>query len=171
MKLIVAMKQLKDLAKKAEDLRGKVAMHCSNLSIETMSYPDQAATVAGWLQAHEDLLDKILELRVALQRTNIVTPVTIELEGRQVTKTIAAWIQRRKDLAKLAQQMWAGLGDRNLKESNVQSAAGGAVTEVRIRRFFNPVQRDEKVAAYRSEPSIIDANLEIVNAVTDLIES
>ncbi len=169
MKLIVAMKQLKDLAKKAEDLRSKVSTHCANLSIETMAYPDQAATVAGWLQAHEDILDKILELRVALQRTNIATPVTIELEGKQVTKTIAAWIQRRKDLAKLAQQMWQGLGDRNLKESNVQSAPGGVVTEVRIRRFYNAVQRDEKVAAYRSEPSVIDANLEIINAVTDLI--
>lgn len=171
MKLIQAMKQLKDLMAKAEDLRGKVAQFCADLSIETPTYADQKRQVAEWIQSHGDILKEVLRLRVAIQRTNIQTPVTIELDGKQVTKSIAEWIHRRRDLAKLDQDMWARLSDRGLKEQNVQTTPGGAVTEVRIRRYFDPAEKDRKLALYRSEPSVIDATLEIINATTDLVEA
>ena len=171
MKLIEAMKKLKDLNVKAEDLRGKVGANCAALSIETPLYgQDQKATVDGWIQAHSDLLQEILKLRVAIQRTNIATPVTIEIAGKQVTKTIAEWIHRRRDLANLDLSMWKMLTDRNLKEQNIQTAPGQPITEVRIVRFYDPALRDEKAAVYRSEPSVIDATLEVVNATTDLIQ-
>ncbi len=170
MKLIEAMKKLKDLNVKAEDLRKKVALNCADLSLETPLYgADQKATVDGWIQAHSDILQEILKLRVAIQRTNIATPVTIEIGGKQVSKSIAEWIHRRRDLAKLDEAMWAVLGDRNLKEQNIQTAPGGPVTEVRIRRYYDPKVRDEKRELYRSEPHIIDATLEVVNATTETI--
>lgn len=171
MKLIQAMKKLKDLAIKAEDLRKKVGLHCADLSIETPAYPDQKRQVAEWIQAHGDILKQILSLRVNIQRTNLATPVSIEIDGTHVSKTIAEWIHRRRDLAKLEQAMWMQLGDRNLKEQNVQTSPGGVVTEVRIRRYFEPAERDRRAEVYRSEPSIIDSTLEVINATTDLIEA
>ena len=170
MKLIEAMKKLKDLNVKAEDLRKKVALNCADLSLETPLYgADQKATVDGWIQAHSDILQEILRLRVAIQRTNIATPIAIEIGGKSVTKSIAEWIHRRRDLAKLDMDMWAKLGDRGLKEQNIQTAPGGPITEVRIRRYYDPALRDAKLDLYRSEPSVIDATLEVTNAVTDLI--
>lgn len=171
MKLIQAMKQLKDLAIKAEDLRVKVNKFCADLTIETPTYPDQKRQVAEWIQSHGDILKEILRLRFLIQKTNIATPVTIELEGKQVTKTIAEWIHRRRDLAKLEQGMWAQLTDRNLKEQNVQTTPGGAVTEIRIRRYYDPQERDRKTEIYRAEPSVIDATLEVVNATTEMLEA
>lgn len=171
MKLIQAMKQLKDLAIKAEDLRGKVGQFCADLNIETPTYPDQKRQVAEWIQSHSDLLKEILRLRVAIQRTNLATPVTIELEGKQVAKSIAEWIHRRRDLAKLEMDVWAKLTDRGLKEQNVQTAPGGAVTEIRIRRYYEPAMKDAKLAVYRSEPSVIDSMLEVINATTELVEA
>lgn len=171
MKLIQAMKQLKDLAIKAEDLRDTVSQFCADLNIETPTYADQKRQVSEWIQSHSDILKEVLRLRVAIQRTNITTPVTIELDGKQVTKSIAEWIHRRRDLAKLDMDMWSKLGDRNLKEQNVQTAPGGSVTEIRIRRYYDPATKDQKVALYRSEPSVIDSTLEVVNATTDLIEA
>ena len=67
--------------------------------------------------------------------------------------------------------MWKALTDRGLKEQNLQTAQGGAVTEVRIRRYYDPAERDAKRELYRTEPSVIDATLEVVNATTDLMES
>ena len=171
MKLIQAMKKLKDLNVKAEDLRGKVAQFCSDLTIETPTYADQRSKVAEWIQSHGDILKEILSLRVAIQRTNLVTPVTIELDGKQVTKSVAEWIHRRRDLAKMELDIWSKLGDRNLKEQNVQTTPGGAVTEVRIRRYFDANERDKRREVYRSEPSVIDSTLEVVNATTELIEA
>src|SRR6267154_3329727 len=100
MKLIQAMKQLKDLAIKAEDLRGKVAKFCADLTMETPTYPDQRKQVSDWLQSHGDILKETLRLRVAIQRTNLATPVTIELDGKQVTKCIAEWIHRRREIGR-----------------------------------------------------------------------
>lgn len=169
MKLIEAMKKLKDLNIKAEDLRKKVGQHCADLNVETALYPDQKGTIDGWIQAHHDLLKEILRLRTAIQRTNIVTSVTIELGGVQVTKNIAGWIHRRRDLAKLEMAMWQQLGDRGLREGMAQNSQQQQI-EIRIRRYFDPKLRDERLEQYRSEPSIIDGTLEVTNAVTDLME-
>lgn len=169
MKLIEAMKKLKDLNIKAEDLRQKVGRHCADLNVETALYPDQKGTIDGWIQAHHDLLKEILRLRTAIQRTNIVTSVTIELGGVQVTKNIAEWIHRRRDLAKLEMAMWQQLGDRGLREGMAQNSQQQQI-EIRIRRYFDPKLRDERLEQYRSEPSTIDGTLEVTNAVTDLME-
>lgn len=170
MKLIEAMKQLKDLKIKADDLRDKVGRFCADLTIQTPTYPDQKGQVSQWIQAHHDVVKEIARLRTAISHTNLQTAVTIQLDGKQVTKPIAYWIHRRRDLAGLEQQVWQKLGDLGLKEQNLQTVQGGNVTEIRIRRYFDPVERDKYVEAYRREPSVIDATLEITNAVTDLIE-
>jgi hypothetical protein len=170
MKLIQAMKKLKDLNAKAEDLRKKVQMHSADLTIENPVYPDQRRQIGEWIQAHSDVLKEILHLRVGIQRTNIATEVAIEIGGKHVTKSIAEWIHRRRDLAKLELAVWQMLTDRNLKEQNIQTAPGGAVTEVRIRRYYDPSERDAKLELYRTEPSVIDAALETVNATTDILE-
>lgn len=170
MKLIQAMKKIKDLNQKAQDLRVKIGQSSADLTIETAMYPDQKRQVQEWMQAHADILKEILRLRLAVQRTNLATDVTIELNGHHVTKPIAGWIHRRRDLAGIERECWEKLTDRNLKEQNVQTSPGGPVTEVRIRRYYDPVEKDNKIAALRSEPSIIDGHLEIVNATTDLVE-
>jgi len=169
MKLIEALKQIKDLEKKADDLRIKVGQHSAHLNIETPVYVDQKKQVREWIQAHSDILKEILRLRIAIQRTNLETDVTIELGGKNVTKTIAEWIHRRRDLARDEANMWARLTDRNLKEGFTQDSQQQQL-EVKIVRCYDPAERDERRSVLESEPSIIDGKLEVVNAVTDLIE-
>lgn len=170
MKLIQAMKQVKDLQRKHDDLAGKIAKHCAHINIETPLYGEkQANQVSEWLQACEDINKEILHLRVSVQKTNMATNVTIELNGKQVTKSIAEWIHRRRDLAKSDMAVWGCLGDKGLREGQMKKTDGDTV-EVKVIRNFDPIERDKKLELYRSEPSIIDGNLEVVNAVTDLIE-
>ena len=172
MKLIQAMKKIKELQIKAEDLRSKVKQHCADLDYETPPYGNnQADTIKGWIQAHSDVLKEILALRMAIQRTNLATPVTIELGGKGVTKTIAEWIHRRRDLAKADLAMYSGLTDRGLQEGRLPPThAGGEERQVKIRRYFDPETRDVAIELYRTEPTTIDSTLEVINAVTDLIE-
>lgn len=169
MKLIEALKQTKLLQRKADDLRDKVQKHSAHLSNETEVYKDQKNQVAKWIQAHSDILKKILELRVDIQRTNLATNVAIAIGVDTVTKSIAEWIHRRRDLAKEESMMWASLTDRNLREGTIKQSTGEPL-EVKIIRCFDPAERDAKLEEYISEPTLIDARLEIINAVTDLIE-
>lgn len=169
MKLIEALKQIKLLQKKAEDLRGKIALYCVHLDFENPTYANQGEQVKEWMQSHSDTLKEVLRLRVAIQRTNLVTPVTIELGGKPVCKTIAEWIHRRRDLAEEELKAWKCLGDRNLKDG-VMTNSAGEKKDVKVVRYYDPKERDNKVALYDEEPTIIDSKLEIVNAVADLIE-
>lgn len=170
MKLIEAMKKIKDLQRKAEDLRGKVKLNAAHLSYEAPTYGDkQREIVKGWIQALMDISKEIIRLRVAIQRTNLATMVSIELGGKHVSKSIAEWIHRRRDLAKLDESSWQCLNDKNLKEGRGQNSMGETV-DIKIVRYYDPVERDAQLELYRSEPAIIDATLEVTNAVTDLIE-
>jgi hypothetical protein len=175
MKIIEAMKELKALQEKAADLRAKVAQYCANLDFETPTYPDQAGQIRQWIQSHEDTIERIAHLRTSIKRTNLATQVTIELAGKRVTHSIAYWIERRgainkKDgLASLDRAVWDACTDRNLKEGQAQNSVG-TVFPVKIRRYFDPAERDRKQLEYKQEPSLIDAKLEVVNAITELIE-
>jgi hypothetical protein len=169
MKIIEAMKLIKELQVKSEDLRKKVGENCANLDFETTMYKEPQAQIGEWIQAHTDINKKILELRFAIQRTNIVTVVEIEIGGKNVKKTIAEWIHRRRDLAKADETMWSKLTDRGLKEQRVQTVSGGPVTEIKVKRYFDPLLRDAMIEIYRSEPGIIDRTLEVTNATTELV--
>lgn len=173
MKLIEAMKKIKELEAKSADLREKVGKYCADLDFETPVYPDQKTVVDGWLQSHGDILKEILHLKVSIQRTNLATTVAIDVAGEGkdlVRKTIAEWVHRRHKLAALDAEMWKTLGDRNLREGTAMQTSGVA-KEIKIRRYYDPKQRDEKLNIYKAEPLRIDAALEVANAVTELIEA
>lgn len=170
MKIIEAMKQIKDLQIKAEDLRKKVATFCADQSHETPMYGNQEQQtdqIKRWIQSHGDIVKEILKLRIGIQRTNLQTNVTIELGGIQVTKSIAEWIHRRRDLAELERSMVNGLTDRGLREGIIRTSTNQE-QEVKIRRYFSPSERDAEHELFRAEPSKIDGTLEVVNAVTDI---
>lgn len=169
MKIIEALKSLKDLQKKASDLRNKVGNHSAYLSHETPVYKDQKKQVREWIQAHSDLLKEILRLRIAIQKTNIETLVTIKLGDKTIEKSIAEWIHRRRDLSNSEELMWRKLSDRGLREGQLNQSTGESIT-VSIVRCFEPESRDKNVDLYQSEPSVIDGKLEVINAITDLIE-
>ena len=169
MKIIEGLKEIKELHRKADDLKDKIGKNCAIASIETPEYENQGAKIKGWLQSHSDLMKEILRLRIAIQRTNLETPVTIEINGKGVQKSIAEWIHRRRDLSKEELAVWSKLGDRGIVEGTGMSPSKDPI-EIKIIRYFEPTTRDEMKDRYSSEPSTVDAKLEIVNAVTDLIE-
>lgn len=170
MKIIEAMKRIKANKEKASDLQQKIAAVCANLSHETPIYGTETAKkCAEWAQSCDDLSRENIRLLCAIQRTNIATPVAIEIGGKSVTKSIAEWVWRRREYAQSDYNTWAKFTDRGLKEGFMQSSTG-TPTEVKIVRHFDPIKRDEMLAMYRAEPHEIDATLEVVNATTDLVE-
>lgn len=173
MTIVEGMKTAKDLLRKAEDLRKKIKDNCAHLSHETPPYGDrQQAVVDGWLQAHRDIAKEVLDLKRRISATNLANTVTIEIGGEPVTHTITEWVARRTQLAGLEEQAWSALTDRGLREGNVQVQGAAAQVQplkIEIKRYFDPLQRDKMVEEYRSEPSIIDRTLEVVNATTQLV--
>jgi small-conductance mechanosensitive channel len=169
MKIIEALKKIKDNERKLDDLIQKVKLYSADMDYETPVYQDQRGQINSWLQCYEDIVKDIEMLRFLLQKTNIQTQVTINLDGKDITKSIAQWIQRRKELAKREKMVYDALTDRNLRDLKVQQSAG-QIVDAKVRRYYDPLVKDKKTSALASEPSIIDSKLETINAITDLAE-
>jgi hypothetical protein len=180
MKIIEAMKEIEDNQRKVDDLMRKIKIHCVDIDLEDPVYGSQdkqRAQIDSWLQSCHDLLARISKLKVAIQRTNLNTQVTIELGGKEVTKCIAEWIVRRggkaktDGLAKREQQLWECLTDRKgeIPHGRIKTTAGEE-RDIKMRRYYDPAVRDKKVDLFKSEPLLIDAKLEVVNATTNLME-
>lgn len=169
MKIIEGMKEIKRLEEKADDLRAKVATYCADMDMELPTYPDQAGQIAEWIQSAHDSYKEAERLRLAIQKTNLSKLVTIEINGKKIEKSIAAWIVRRRLYSVKEQGLWAALTDKGLKDATWKNTTG-EMKPIHVRRHYDPKVRDAKVSEYREEPNLIDRSLEVVNAVTDLIE-
>lgn len=98
-----------------------------------------------------------------------MTPVTIIIDDKEVTKSITEWINRRRLLAALDKKTWSSLTNRGLRDNRIQQSQG-TIIDVKVRYYFDPVKRDKMLDILTSEPFLIDSKLEVVNATTDLIE-
>lgn len=174
MTIVEGMKKSKDLLRKAEDLRKKIKDNCAHLGHETPPYGErQQEVVNGWLQAHRDIVKEVLDLKRRVTATNLATSVSVEIGGNTVVHSITEWVARRTQLAGLEEQAWGSLTDRGLREGNIQvqgTAVQSQPLKIEIKRYFDPLERDKMVEEYRSEPSIIDRTLEVVNATTQLVD-
>jgi len=171
LKLIEGLKKQKELARKVNDLVKKVHEYSADMDYENPVYGDvkaQREKVSEWLQSIHDMTQETLKLRIAVQKTNLETDVTIELGGKAVTKCIAAWIHRHRDLSNYDLQAWRALGKPSLKDGFINQS-NEQKREVKVRRYFDIQEKDKNVALYSEEPALITAKLETVNAVTDLI--
>jgi len=171
MKIIEALKQLKDLERKADDLQKKVMDHTAIMDFEDPVYKDQHKKVRSWIDAFHGIQEEILRLHCAIQVTNLQTPVEIKIsDAKAKTRTIAEWVIRRRKTAKREFNFWAHVNDRGLVTKPIVKKGQTEPEIAKVIRFYDPEERDTMVERLRAEDAAIDAALEIVNAKTDLIE-
>jgi hypothetical protein len=169
MKIIEALKEIKRIEEKVEDLNNKISQFSADLDVENPVYPDQRGKISEWLQSVHDSLKEAMRLRISIQKTNLATIVPIELGGQEVKHSILEWIIRRRLYSLKEKAAWDRLTDKNMKEGIFKNTAEQDVV-VKIRRYYDPQERDKKTEEFRGEPGIIDRTLEIINATTDIVE-
>jgi hypothetical protein len=169
--ITAALKKKKSLFEKATDLRhriGRLSAHMDNEK-NPEGFSDPKGQVALWLQQHKDIINEIEDLTVHIQRTNILTNVTIIIGDKTITKSITGWVVRRQKLAEQEQAAWTMLSGKNLKPQVLNKDKEGKSEVVQVVYNYDARERDDKISLYRSEPSLIDSALETVNATTTLI--
>lgn len=172
MKLIEAMKRVKANKEKIVDLQNRIKTNSAYLSFETPLYPDAKDKIVEWSQSCFDTAQENVRLLTAIGRTNLATQVTITLNEKAITKPISEWVWRRREYATLDMNTYAAMTDRGLKEGQAPSSVpGGEPVKVAIVRNYDPALRDKMIAVFRTEPHEIDSALEVVNAITDIVEA
>lgn len=172
MKIIQALKTIKANKAKVADLTNKIRNNSAILSHQTSPYGnagDATIVVSGWLDSIRQILrdNEVLTRRIHL--TNNTVEVTIEIGGEQITKTIDEWLTRRANNVDMQQLAYQALTDRGLKEEFVNTPTGERVP-VTIVRHYDAKARDEILSVLMSEKAVIDSQLEVINATTDLME-
>lgn len=171
MKLIEAMKSIKRIQNRIEAKNSKIREHAARLENEEEHYTRE--DVQRMVQSNIDSIAEIARARLAITATNLATSVTIKIGDEHVTKPIAYWILRRRELADLERSVIGSLNDRNLQPVAYKIENKEGPDEVGVHnvvRNFSIKGRDERMSALSEEPALIDAALEIANATTDLVE-
>lgn len=170
MKIVEALKAIKHARTKIIDLKNRINLISAYMESQASDYDGSQARVNEYMQSIFDTQRNIEKWLTAIQRTNLVTNVTIDIDGVSVTKTIAEWIIRRREGIEQEMMLLQSLTDRGLKSGTVKNADGELVID-RLVRNFDPAKRDHRLMVLSEEASLIDSALEIVNATTDLIEA
>jgi len=169
MKIIEALKELKLNVKKINDITARIALNSAKKEFEKSPYNDAPAQIKEWLDAVEGLSKRNGELTMKIAKTNATVQVTIELEGKQITKTIAEWIYRRRYGAAMELAAVKALTNRGLKDEQIKQT-DGTLLETKVVLHYDQKTRDQRMDALQQEPTLIDTRLEMINAVTDLLE-
>ena len=169
MKIIEGLKQLKLNTKKVADISARIALNSAKKSFEQSPYEDPVAQVKEWCDQIEELSKRNSELTLAIARTNAATQVTIELEGKQITKSITEWIYRRRHGVAMELAGVKALTNRGLKDEQVKQT-DNTLLETKVVLHYDQKSRDQRMDALQQEPTLIDTRLGMVNAVTDLLE-
>jgi hypothetical protein len=170
MKIIEAMRTIKVLNDKNAGLIGKIQQYCADDGQGEPHYQtveNQKAKVSEWIQSRKDCIKEIERLRLGIQRTNLATVVKVELGGVPIEKSIAAWIHRRRDLAGSEKQSFDALSCR-FQPQAMRDTEGNAFV-VNPRKYYDLEKREKMLDILQSEPTLIDAALEIANATTEVI--
>ena len=169
------MKDQKYTLRKMEDLRKKISMYCADLDCMQPTYgsaEEQSKKVSEWLQMHHDLALQLTDLKRKIQKTNLNIPVMIKVGDVDITRSIAEWVIRRREIIDLETQSYSILSDRGLSDRSImmRSVDSDKVKNARVRFYFDASERDKKLEILKNEKESIDKALEITNAITDLIE-
>lgn len=173
MKLIEALKRLPVIEKRIQKNLGLINDYCcaidnGNMDLAFETPEKQQAEVISILQAVNDLVAEKASLRRRLAMTNAKTVVTIG----GMEKTITEWIEYRERGMTNVLQAYLNLNTREaeskLRNGNINIDPDKGFKTV---RFYDEKQRNEMIERYENIRDNIDAQLEKVNATTDLIET
>ena len=172
MKIIEALKEIKNLRRKLGDIQEKISIYSADNSTDTPIYENQKLQIESWLQAAEDINKNILNLSHRIHKTNVNTKMTIEvIDGKPITKSIDEWLLRMFNLAEEDKKTWLSLNVNDSSKTQKYRLPNSSTDVVVTRRlYFDILKRDKKLEEYSSEKSKINSKLEIINAITDLLD-
>lgn len=168
MKVIEALKKVKYNRKKAEDLVQKIRRNAAHLESEGSAYKDARASIEGWVQSIRDTNKETTLLMARIQRTNLATMVPVTIDGKEVYKSVAEWIVRRRETLDVDRMMFEAMTKNGLTNKTYKEDGELKIDPVVLN--FDSEARDKQLAILQEEPYLIDSALEISNAVTDLLD-
>ena len=168
MMLIEAMKELKVIEKKMVKNSQSISEYAAVSDNERLPFGNkdaQSKEVRSLIQANGDLLQRYLNLKKQIEKTNLET--IVEVNG--IKYTISDLLILKRKLAKLMVGTYQALNENAARARVTQMRRGQGEREPVIERYYS---EGDKVAGIREWDDLyhaIDSRLEVINATTPLL--
>lgn len=171
MKIIEALKDLKTIQKRIASNKENIRKYSGHFTAEQYPFGDidkQKDEVQSLIQANIDLTKRYLYLKQAIEHTNIVTIVTIG----DTPHSISGLLQLKKFGQHFLVDTFASCDAvfALTKMRNQAGKANDATNPYKVELAYDEKTRNNEILRTQDFLSKIDAQLEIVNATTDLVE-
>lgn len=169
MKIIEGMKRLRLIEKKMDQNKLHITQYASTLSTERPFFGSddaQRKEVASLIQSNNDLMTEYLKIKKQIEQTNL--DVGVNIMGKAYTLSDLLIIKR-----KLAEQMTTTYESLNTNYADTKIRSAGLTPEGKrpeIVRMYDEKQKNEELNFWMELSSQIESKLEVVNAITDLVE-
>ena len=170
MTIKAGMRQIKTLGEEIVATLQLLQKHSADFENESPVYKDQPEQVKRWEQSVKDKVAEIENLTMRVYLTNISTYAEIEVvKGKKkITKRISEWVLRRQKLCAYVEGIYVAMSDRGLRDKEIKNSSGG-VENIKVRRYYDSAERDEKLMTAKAEAGRIDSGLEDYNATVKLL--
>lgn len=170
MKIIEALKEIPLIEKKIDRNAELLQKYSSDIIIGEQGYvfqteENQKLQVSSLLQSTQDLVKQRAALKRKLAVTN--TQVTVTIEG--MSMTISEWIEFKNWGINKIHFSFQMLNESNASRQ-LNLIAADVEKGVRRIRFYDEAEKNKVINFYSELASKVTAQLEIVNATTDLVE-
>jgi len=173
MALIEGMKKLKVLEKRIDRNTERILMYSSAPSNEKPTFGDekeQRKQVQELIQSNKDLLTEYLHLKQRVDMTNLATRVTI---GKREFKLIDLLVLRRglaKKMEKTYHALSTDYADKRLAQMQRNIALQAGEKPPHALRFYDENEKFANLQEWQGLQDEIETRLEVINAVTSLVE-
>lgn len=172
MKIIEAMKEAKLIEKKIRKNNELITEYSSALDNEKLPFlteEEQIKEVKKLVQSNIDLEERYISLKVAIDRTNLATKVSIEGAKREYTIFELLVIKRKfgKTMIEKYTSMNGSKAEAKRMSYGRLSSEGKAPSVI---KFYDEREKNNNINDIENFLAKIDSRLEVVNAVTDIIE-
>jgi hypothetical protein len=168
MKLIEAMKKMRVIEKRMARKMGSINAYAALVSSEKPYFESESAQkkeVQSLIQANHDLMEEYLNLKRAVEITNLVTTVTIE----GLTESISAFLVIKRKFAQMMVNTYGALND-DAAAQRLRQTPPVEGQRLHVIRLYDEKDKLENMRKWMDIYEAIDAKLEVVNATTDLVE-
>ena len=170
MKIIEGLKELKLIESRMKKNAEQIEKYSSVLDTERCHFENEAVQtreVEQLVQANKDLQERYLQLKISIEHTNLATKV--QIEGQKKDYSIYELIIIKRKLGSLIKQTYEAMNRKQADMRRIKSMTSQA-TPVKVITLYDERKKNEALENHEKLMSNIDGRLEVVNAVTDLIE-
>jgi len=168
MKIVEALKEVKNIPKKIQGNNARLVQYASKVSTEKPQFAtedDQRKEVKSLIQSNSDLVARAIDLRICIAYTNLMAEV--EIDG--VKWRIAQLLDIKRKYAASMLQTFDSLNE-SAAQLRLRTATHIDPTQrPQIERMYDEKEKNKNKDKWQSLYDNIDYRLEVINATTDLI--